>query len=302
MSKLNNLEHWERDIVRQKLNYNLICWDDEDAFETNHKHNIVYNKLYIGKKHTNLKTWDLEAGEEPDQYPVIVKPKVNLFGLGKDAYVATVEEEIEDRHLMMAQELCDDRHFTSDLIVNDGQILDSITFECFKNYYGSFYLFSSCKPPVFVFKYITRKVNELLKGYTGMACVEYLGANIIDFHLRPAIQYHDINSNIINNGLHYLSTGNLVKAFPEKTHCLVYRTRYDSIIEFKGQLPSLPPGVRSVTFPFRVGKPLSKNFDDETGYDDDFSYRYMFINGTDLTQCRKYGKLLRDQYLEINRI
>jgi len=289
---LDLVDDWDVDIIKSIPNWQSIAWSDEEAFTRYPKHNFVYDKLHVGMHHTDLKTYDLEK-TMPQQYPVIVKPRVNLFGMGLNSYVASAPQEIEDFKGMIAQEISRGSHLTTDLLMKNGRILDTFTFECHKNFYGSFIYFESTN------KYsvkVMSTVTKLLHDYTGVVCVEYIGDNIIDWHLRPASQFINISADIIPRSVDFLSTGNLKPGREDnKTYSLVYRTRYNSIISNKPQISPRQNGLRSVTYTYDTWYPLGNDANDT------LTYRYMYLNGTDFKELTIVGDKIRQQ-LSVQRV
>jgi hypothetical protein len=296
MSQLNHLDDWERKYIQNLPDYDLVAWSDTEAFHRYPNYNIVYNKLILSKHHTLIDTYDLEAGKRPTLYPCIIKPIVNLFGMSQGTYIASAEEEIEDTKGYMAQNLLLGKHYSTEFVIQNGKIIDEFNFLCNKNFYGSFILFESTKTMDRMHMLqVKNKVEELLKGFTGPICVEHINGNIFDFHLRPGVQFYDILEPMMSQ-YPKLMQGNYTPVPFKKCFSAVYRTRYNSIFNVKQIPQQKAQGVSSVQLCFTSGKPLSKEVQDE------YSYRYMVVNGFDLIAVRNHGKYIRNNCLEINRL
>lgn len=284
MSIKEYLDKWEYRYIKDLADHELVPWNDEQAFDMYPKHSRVYDKLKVAKKYTRLKTYDLEK-TLPSNYPVMVKPRINLHGMSKGAYIASNIDEIGETRGMIAQQIATGKHHTTDLVMLEGDIVDWFTFECHKNHYGSFTLFESVK---YVNERVCLNVKDMLKGYTGPVCVEYIGNNIIDIHLRPALQFYDISGGMQKQLPHFMKTGEWQMTTFEKTYSKVYRTfRNCKVSTPKRQ--KLPYGVTSIQYCWEKGSTLGEDIQDE------FSYRYMVINGTSLKCIENVGHKIKNQ-------
>lgn len=274
-------DFWEEQFIQNLRNNHVVAWGDSDAFYRNPKYCHVYDKLWLGKTYSKLKTWDLEK-EMPDQFPVYVKPRHNFYGLSKDSYVADSLEEIEDIDKMIAQEMAIGTHYSTDYVINRGSIVDSWTFIGHKNFYNDFILWESHPFP----DQIRQTIRKILPFYTGICNVESIDGKIIEMHLRGSLQFYDICGGLLEQMPEFMLNGKYKKTGFEKTYSKVLRTRHDGYVTAK-KLPEKPSMVRSLQLCTTKGEKLS--------VDDPGSYRRRFavINGTDLKAIENYATMLR---------
>lgn len=290
-----DIDLWEYSYIKNLPNSHLVCWDDTTAKFMNPKHSWVYNKLFLAKKVSDLsrsnfkisnkakvETWDLSK-EFPNLYPVVVKPIENLEGLSKNVYVASSFDEIEDFNGFIAQECLNGIQYTTDMLINKGEIVDYFSFITEKNFYGEIKLFYSTP---FLSKTVRQVVQCILKGYSGVCNVEYIDDKIIEMHLRPSLQFYDISGGFLSRLPEFYKSGSYQKSKFEQTYSRVFRTRFDGNPEVL-KLPSQPKEIRSVQFTWEDGYRLSET-DPSL-----FRKRYMVINGIDLSVIENYAKEIK---------
>lgn len=278
---LHEKDLWEENYIKNLKDSHLVPWGDSDAFLRNPSYSHIYDKLLLSKLTNTIKVWDLEK-EIPNIYPVMVKPRMNLFGLSKGSYVADSEEEIEDIKDMIAQEFANGVHYSTDYILSGGKIVASFTFVGDKNFYNDFVMWRSVPFPDKISNY----VEDVLKGYTGIANFESIDGKIIEGHLRGSLQFYDICGKLLDKMPEFIKTGNLDKIKFEQTYSKVLRTRHDGYVKVR-TLPKLKQGIRSVQLCFDKNIKLSET--------DPGSHRkrYCVINGTDLGKIEQYAKSLK---------
>lgn len=275
------LDKWEYQYVQNLKDKDLVIWSDEYAEKMFPKYSHVYDK-YILSKMCKVGVWDLEK-ELPSLYPVFCKPRKNLLGLSKGAYVANSFDEIEDHNNYIAQQMFFGIQYTTDYVLKDGKIVEGFSFITHQNYYGEIKLFSSTP---FFRQEISNKVEELLDGYTGVCNVEYIDDKIIEMHLRPSVQFTDICGGLIPNLPKFIKNGTITKVPYEETYSRVFRTRFDGKPEIL-KLPKKPPEVRSIQLAWDKNVRLSET-DPSL-----FRKRYLIINGTDLKMIEEFAKDIR---------
>lgn len=278
---MNQSDKWEFSYVSNLPDAKYVVWDDASAFLSYPKHNYVYDKLLLSQ-HGGVKCWDLEK-ELPSLYPVFVKPRMNFDGLSKNAYIAHSPDEIEDYQGYIAQEYLQGMQFTTDLLVDGGNVKAHYTFITQTNTYGEIKLFTSTP---FFNPRVAHRLKNILKGFTGPVNVEYIDDKIIEIHLRPSLQFADICGGFTQAVPEFVISGKIKPIQFEQTFSRVYRTRHDgkpSVLE----LPDKPEAVRSVQFTWEDNKKLSET-DPSL-----FRKRYMVVNGTDLSEIEKFGSEVR---------
>ena len=142
----------------------------------------LYNKKYIAD------TQDLENGKDseyPSKFPVIVRPIVNLYGMGKDAYFLnyTEKENFKIPKDFFWCEMLDGEHLSVDVFYTKNKIQNFI---CFRGEKGNLFTFEYWEylPNYKPSKYITNWIKNNLKGFNGVFNIEIIGNNIIECHLR----------------------------------------------------------------------------------------------------------------------
>lgn len=299
------LEHWYHQYFNNidKKILDIVAWSDYEAFSIYKNYRWVYDKELLSNI-LGYKVLKLEDYKKCNFYPVIVKPKINMEGMSKWAYKVNAEEYLNlDRKNMIMQSFFTGNHLTTDFCVRKGKILDFFTFKCHKNSNGSFYLFESidsmslskhlrfdvCNDEI---KPIYKFIEKTMIGYTGFINVETIGNNIIEIHLRPSIQYFDICGDMLENFCNYLYKskdsilpGIYEPAYFEKTYSKVYRKKYNCK-PLMLNIPKFPEHIRSIQKCFDNNCLLSDYSQDE------FSYVYMVINGTNINSIKRFGKVL----------
>jgi len=280
-----NGDQWELQYIKNLPGADLLPWDDETAYHAFPKWNWVYDKFLLSK-HTGVTTWDL-GQDAPSLFPVFCKPRFNFDGLSKGAYIASSIDEIEDFDGYIAQEHILGMQYTTDYVLSKGKVIDQFTFMTHTNNYGEIKCFSSTP---FTDSNVTKKVEEILKDYTGVCNVESINGKVIELHLRPSLQFADICGGFIAKLPRFIETGRTTATKFEQTYSRVFRTRHDGVPEVL-KLPSPPPEVRSVQLAWEEGCKLSES-DPSL-----FRKRYLIINGTDLQKIEEFSKLIKIRIL-----
>jgi hypothetical protein len=280
---------WEQYCQENNIRKELLPWKDTDAIKKYPDIEWVYDKYLMSEK-VGTKAWDLNT-ETPREFPIIVKPRMNLLGGGVDAHRANNLSEIRTKNNMVAQPYFAGRHLTTDFIIYQGVVVDWYSFACHKDKNDSFVLFSS------IDEYDKAAVNAVqnLPLENGIVNVETIDNNIIEMHLRPSAQFYDISGKFLQKYLKQyerrLHAGDYEHSEFEKTYSKVIRVKKDGVPEFKGKL-ELPIGVRSVLFSWIPGQPLSA-----IKSQDPHSYRLLVINGTNLAIIDKFAKELQQEII-----
>lgn len=286
---------WEQKVISSLPNHSFIAWNDREAFFKYPKYNHVYDKLIFTKQHTLINVFDLEQNQTPTIYPVIVQPRVSPVINGK-TYIANCYNDIEDFNKYVALELSLKRHFLSMLTVINGKIEDYISFRCYKNFLQDITTFEATYPPTIEFIYIMNKVEEVLKGFTGIVSVVFYDQNIVEFKLCPVISLYNVSGNIIQNFLEFTKTGKLKKSNFENTYSVNFYTQYDAYVSIKQITPIPSPDIRSVDYKFKIGERLSRHTHNST------SYNYMTLNGYNKHILDNHGNFLKKNILTFERV
>lgn len=286
-----NLDHWEYQYITDNPYQNLVPLTDIDAKRYFKKQSWVYNKYELLKFMSQTKIWDLDK-ELPNQFPVMVKPKENLMGMGKGAYKANSIGDIKETKGMMAQEFLDGNHISTDYAIWEDSIIDEFSFLCHKDDKGSFVVFESINKED-TCDQATYLINKLKINF-GFINIETIAGRIIEVHLRPSMQFYDICGGLIGNFLTQFGNKTKVKDYHksiyEKTYSVITRCEDDMLILNNPKVElSSRLFFRSSQFCWEENKPLSAQEQDE------FSYRIMCLNGTNLNFLIKFSKKILEK-------
>lgn len=270
---------WEEQYIKNLKNSDVLSWGDSEAYDRYPKLNWIYDK-YLLLKTLGQPVWDLEK-EIPNKYPVIVKPRKNLFGLGKDCYFASFPSQIEKVVGMIAQPILTGQHISTDYVLINGKIGGMTSFIGYKDEYKEFYLWE--RTPY------TAKINHIIqnlfKEHTGVVNVETIGGKLIEAHIRPSLQFFDIDGGLQSQLPKVVLERKFERPKWYSSYSYVARTLHKGKINVKN-IPNKPKSIKSVQIAYD-GTSLSST--DPSA----FRKRYAIINGTDLTQIEKYVNLLK---------
>jgi hypothetical protein len=155
--------------------------NDIEAYTLYPKYNIVYNKLEIAK-FQNLNCNPLPI--LPNKYPIIIKPIINLLGMGLNAKKIKTEKQL-DKYLTSGFFWCeylDGKHYSWDLIIREGKIIYYTTFQGYKKTFGTFSKWIEEKREMI--EIIEKIIEYYLIDFTGSVNIETLNDKIIEVHLR----------------------------------------------------------------------------------------------------------------------
>lgn len=168
-----------------------IPLNDQQAWLRNEKYRDLYNRQKLAE-FQDLYHAMMPIRPSPEKYPVILKPVVNLYGMGHHCYVMRNEDDFwrQWSHTGFWCEILEGSHKSYDLLIKDGQIKWHTCFE------GFYQLDKKGNKQPGVFDYweglpdeklpliIKRLVKEKLENYTGCLNVECIDDRIIECHLR----------------------------------------------------------------------------------------------------------------------
>jgi hypothetical protein len=173
-----------------KLYYILKCpkkvkipTNDMNAWEQYPQYNWIYNRLEIAK-FQNVPCAPLPV--EPKKYPVIIKPVINLYGMGLHIQKVNNKEEFygEWNNNGFWMEYFEGEQYSYDIIILKGEIQYYVCFHGVQNekYKGCFQYWKSVK--VNLPNIIKQLIGQKMKKYTGCLNVEMIGDHMIECHLR----------------------------------------------------------------------------------------------------------------------
>lgn len=166
--------------------YNLFYpRNDIEAYKMYPEHNFIYNKLELFK-YQKLDCNPLPI--LPNKFPVVVKPIINLKGMGLDSIIINNINEYNN-HSTSGFFYCtflSGKHYSWDLIINDGKIVYYTVFQGYKykeeNRFGTFKYWKQEEKPLL--KIIKQYIDDKFKNFTGHINIETIGNYMIEGHLR----------------------------------------------------------------------------------------------------------------------
>jgi len=161
----------------------VIPTNDFEAYKFYEQYNFLYNKKWIAESQ-NIRCGT--SRDVPDNYPIIVRPIINLHGMSKGAYFLdnnniSKVSKISDNDFWI--EILKGEHISVDVYYNDHGILGIIAFLGVPNKLFTFKYWEylpDYQLPVEIGKWIKRN----LLGFKGVFNLEIIGGKIIECHLR----------------------------------------------------------------------------------------------------------------------
>lgn len=170
--------------------HKIYCLNDIQAFIKYKDYNYVYNKFNLTKKQNiscNI------AGIYPNetQYPIVMKPIINLFGMSRNVQIIENEDEYTkflentphpSSFWMPYYEA--NNHFTIDILFKKGEIIYSNTFQSSSTKEIGIFNKHEYIQDYVLNKNISHFLEEYLGDYTGCVNIEVMDEIIIEIHLR----------------------------------------------------------------------------------------------------------------------
>ena len=188
-TKYNKIEQFDKDL--------FVPINDTTSFEFFKKNNWIYNRLYLAQ----LQNLDCSVMPIiPKNYPIILKPIINLYGMSKDVYKIN-NQIIFNRYSTNQGFWCqylEGIHKSIDIIVIDNKI---IWYCCFIGHkldiIGAFDYWELDWNNLSE-KLLTnlKMIINKLDNYSGIINFECIGDNIIEAHLRGGDIFL-LNDNVI---------------------------------------------------------------------------------------------------------
>jgi|TARA_B110000037_G_C17003484_1_gene458249 hypothetical protein len=203
------LNYFKINIKKNNLSDKLFL-TDFNCWINYKKHNWIYNKLELAQmQNLTSAPWPII----PKNYPVIIKPIINLLGMSRGfKIIYNIDEfvELKDKDGYFWEEYLDGKQINLDLIILNGTIIDYFAVYSEAEKDGSFTYH----------KYlINYKLNEEIKTfiydnfkkYKGFLNLETINDKIIEGHLRLNGDYFIYNKKIIDNFINFYITENYKK-------------------------------------------------------------------------------------------
>lgn len=171
--------------------YNLsekIVIDDVEAYIEYPKYNIIYDKFWLSRSQNMICG---PMGVYPDQYPIIFKPIINLYGMSRGFIKINNSKEYDTyfKDGFFWQPFFEGNQICLDIIIKDTQIIFYNALISKKGQKGSFeYHYADHK--YVIPKFLLTWIKTNLQGYSGCLNFEIIGDNIIEAHLRLNGDFH----------------------------------------------------------------------------------------------------------------
>lgn len=161
----------------------LIPTTDEVAYMHFYEYRNFYNKMDICDTQ-NIPHGPI--GTRPTQYPVVMKPIINLKGGGVGSFVVHHEEQYNTVNFpgLFWSPFQLGEHYSIDLILSNGTVVDHYCMRGEKLQHGMFDYWELIECPEQTYRYVHSWAEEWFEDYTGCLNVEVINDVIIECHLR----------------------------------------------------------------------------------------------------------------------
>lgn len=170
------------------------------AFYNGNKINLtaLYSRLFIMQLQ-NIKAMPLPI--YPDKYPVIIKPIINLYGMGNEACKINNQKEFDKKWLNTGfwSECFEGDHYSIDLVFLNNKLITFYAFKGYKlNQFGCFDYWEFAKKYKLDnnnIRIIQNIIENTTPEFSGIINLEVIGNYIIEVHLRMG------DCDILNNNV-----------------------------------------------------------------------------------------------------
>lgn len=171
-------------IVNKAIDTDVyVPCSDTEAWIKYPDYRHVYNKLWIAESQ-NMSCGPM--GIYPNEYPVIFKPIINLYGMSRGTYIV-YNDTMYDKCIkdgLFWEDYLNGIHRCIDIVLRDGQIYFLSCLESIKgNITGTFEYHVSIPDYNLPIK-LKEWINLIFDGYTGLVNLETINDLIIECHLR----------------------------------------------------------------------------------------------------------------------
>ena len=181
----------------RKMNINNIITNDIDAWSQHQNYRKIYNKLWLVEKQ-NIDCAPI--GVEPKNYPIIIKPIINLYGMSRGF------KKIDNRKQYYQNQsdgcfwmpFLKGKLYTVDLILDKGKIVGNYCLESKPSLSGTFE-YHVYRPNYKLTSNIINLIETNFKGYSGPMNIEIINNIIIEGHLRLNGDYYIYNDDFLKN-------------------------------------------------------------------------------------------------------
>ena len=134
-------------------------------------------------------------GVPPHEFPIFMKPIINLGGMGFGAEVVKDQDEWlngPQRPGLFCMPVLEGPQFSIDVALQNGLIRWAYAMKAHKNHLGCFTMFEHTGVPNNLQERIEEWRHDWLNGFTGVVNFEFIGDTIIECHLRMSPQFVDL--------------------------------------------------------------------------------------------------------------
>ena len=170
------------------MRWQELFYSDIEAYARNPQFNWVYDKLNLVKDQGIVCA---PIGVNPNNYPVCIRPIINLFGMSRDAHYI---ENIDDYEEYITDErpsgqfwmpFINGNQYTIDLLFKRGKIVFMDVFQCAPSdkIFGLFEYYLHVNDyalPRTIIEFLERKMRK----YSGPMNIDVIGDVIVEAHLR----------------------------------------------------------------------------------------------------------------------
>jgi hypothetical protein len=197
---MKTLNEW----LIQKKCINLFPTNDIASWIKFSEYNFIYDKLSLAQLQ-NLECAPLPIS--PQQYPVIVKPIINLYGMSRGLKKINNYEEfilIKENGYFWEKYLDGDQ-YNYDLVIENGKIIDSFCYHSMPLNEGTFLYHKYIKNNIP--KNIVKLIETLMTNYTGFMNIELIDGYIIEAHLRLNGDFFIFEEVMVDNFINFIKNG-----------------------------------------------------------------------------------------------
>lgn len=181
----------EYQLKNIKITHDINAWIEYPEF------NFIYNKLWIA---TSQELNCGPMGVYPEEYPIVFKPIINLYGMSRGFKIINNEEEydmnIKDGFFW--EEYITGDHYCVDLILIKGNIKFCSALKSHADIKGSF-LYHESEPEYILPEHIKFWISLYFKDYCGAMNLEIINGLIIEGHLRLNGDFHLYNIDFVKH-------------------------------------------------------------------------------------------------------
>ena len=219
---MKTLNEW----LIQKKCINLFPTNDIASWIKFSEYNFIYDKLSLAQLQ-NLECAPLPIS--PQQFPVIVKPIINLYGMSRGLKKINNYEEfilIKENGYFWEKYLDGDQ-YNYDLVIENGKIIDSFCYHSMPLNEGTFLYHKYIKKNIPL--NIIKLIETLMIDYTGFMNIELIDGYIIEAHLRLNGDFFIFNEIMVDNFINFIKNG--IYTFYDTFHEITPKTFFPIFIK-----------------------------------------------------------------------